>query len=207
MLIKAKEKISRRYGRNLFLKGERSLSQKSAMIRNPSVPGIKKGRRQRSLSDYGLHLAEKQMIRFSYGVAEKQMRRYFEIARRSQESTAEAFLKILETRLDNAVFRSGLAISRSIARQLVSHGHFLVNNKKVSLPAFNLKAGDVIQPSSASIKMAYFKELPQKIKNFQTPSWIALEKGELKAKILHKPKTEEVENPFDFQLLVEYYSK
>lgn len=206
MLIRAKEKVSRRYGQNLFLKGERSYSQKSAMVRNPFPPGPHRKRRKAS-SDYGVHLKEKQMVRFSYGVDERQIQKYFDMADRSKENTAETFQRILETRLDNVVFRSGFCVSRSVARQAVKHGHIVVNGKKVTLPAFAVRANDVVEISPKSLKKGPFKDIETAIKGYQTPPWLSLDKSNLKAKVLHYPKPEEILSPFNFQLLVEYYAK
>ncbi|KKS06360.1 MAG: 30S ribosomal protein S4 [Parcubacteria group bacterium GW2011_GWB1_41_4] len=139
-----KERKSRALGENLFLKAERSASQKSAMVRRAYPPGMH-GKRRRTLSEYNMQLREKQKLRFFYGLQEKRMKDYAELARKSRKISASEFLfRVLELRLDSALFRSGLALSRSVARQVVSHGHLMLNGRKVNVPSISLKLGDEV---------------------------------------------------------------
>ena len=202
-----KEKLSRRVGQNLFLKGERSFSQKHAIIRNPSLPGQRRNARRRGMSDYGEHLLEKQKVRYSYGISESQMRKYYEGALKASGNTAEVLLQKLESRLDNSVFRAGFVISRSIARHLVSHGHFRVNNKRVNLPSYSVKPGDIISVNNNSLNLQNFNNLSDFLKKHTLPKWIQLNKEKSEVKIIALPTVEDNQDQFNLQLVIEFYAR
>ena len=205
-----KEKISRRLGVNLGLKPERSFGPKSAFLRRSYPPGLHgrtRRRRRGGGSDFGVHLAEKQKVRFSYGITESQLRRYFNEARKAKGSTASKFYQLLERRLDNVISRLGIAISRATARQLINHGHFEVNGKRVKSPSFSVNVGDVIKIKSSSKSKGVFRDLTQRLKNFEVQPWLELNKEFFEGKVVALPIVEEAEIPFDMQLLVEFYSR
>jgi small subunit ribosomal protein S4 len=196
-----KSKISRRYGVPLF-------GPSKALERKNYPPGMHgpKGAR-RKLSDYATALAEKQKLRFQYGLMERQFRRYFETALRKRGVTGETLLQMLETRLDNVVFRLGFANSRSAARQLVSHGHVLVNNRKVNVSSYNLRAGDLVtvkdRPSSRRLATRNL-ELTQ---IHTVPDWLVLDKDQFQGKVVRIPSREEIAPIVNEQLVVELYSR
>ncbi|RJQ14069.1 30S ribosomal protein S4 [Candidatus Parcubacteria bacterium] len=202
-----KEKLSRRVGQNLFLKGERSYSQKHAMIRNPAPPGFHGKRRKFNVSDYGSHLLEKQKVRFGYNIPERQLEKYFKEASKAIGNTAQALYQKLETRLDNVVFRSGLAISRTIARQIVSHGHIAVNGKRNNLPSCAVKKGDMVSIYERSKNSPLFKDLGNHLKRYTPPGWIEMDKDKFVAKVVGSPNLEEVQDAPNLQFVVEYYSR
>lgn len=202
-----KEKISRRLGENLALKGERSISPKSAFLRKPYPPGVHGKKRRRALSDFGSQLQEKQKVRFTYGIGERQFKKYFNTARAKKGLTNENLVDLLESRLDNTVFRGGLAGSRSIARQLVSHGHFLVNGKRVTIPSFELKPGELvtIRPQSAGKKI--FLEQLVKFKKATVPSWLEKDAAKSALKVKSRPKVDETPLNFNINAIIDYYSR
>ncbi|OGM91348.1 30S ribosomal protein S4 [Candidatus Wolfebacteria bacterium RIFCSPLOWO2_01_FULL_38_11] len=206
-MIRPKEKKERALGIKLFLKGDRCNSPKCAMTRKPYKPGIHgKSRRRGALSEYGQQLLEKQKIKASYGLTEAQLRNLFENASGPKESSMnKSVVNLLERRLDNVVFRLSFAPSRIAARQRVSHGHFLVNDKRASTPSYILKAGDVISLNPASRELLIFKDLPNIIKKYEPPQWLSLDKDKLEGKV--KSLSFEVEAPFDVNLVVDYYSR
>jgi small subunit ribosomal protein S4 len=207
MLLRAKEKKERALGVKLGLKAERCDSPKCAMIRRPYRPGMHgKGGSRRSISEYGQQLLEKQKIKAIYGLKETQLKEIVkEIVRKGLSSPQ--IVVFLERRLDNAVFRAGLAPSRITARQLVSHGHFFVNNKKVTLPSCLIKAGDVISINPSSRNLLIFKDLPNIIKRRNTPEWLQVESEKLEAKIKSFPSGVPDELLFDINSVVDYYSR
>lgn len=201
-----KEKKERALGTKLFLKGERCNSPKCAAVRKPYRPGVHgKSRRRRVLSEMGLQLQEKQKIRFSYGLREAQMRRIMEKAFKSRGVTGEMIISILERRLDNVVYRLGFARSRSIGRQLVSHGHFLVNGRKVTTPAYEVKVGDVISIRPQSQNNPLLLELKEELKKYDQPIWLKLDKEKIEGEVASLPK--DFEMPFNVSKVVDYYSK
>ncbi|PIR04829.1 MAG: 30S ribosomal protein S4 [Candidatus Liptonbacteria bacterium CG11_big_fil_rev_8_21_14_0_20_35_14] len=201
-----KEKIERALGERLGLKAERSLSPKSAMVKRPYKPGQHGNSKKRSnISDFGLQLKEKQKFKVIYGLKEKQLKEIFAKAIKSKEVTRDKVFEILERRLDNAVFRLGLAGSRNISRQMVLHGHVSVNTKKVTYPAFEVSVNDIISISSNSRELTRFANLKEKLKKQNSPFWLLLDSEKLEGKIVSLPK--EVDVPFDVNLVVEYYSK
>jgi len=205
MNIRAKEKKERALGVKLFLKAERCNSPKCAMVRRPYKPGMHGKKRQRAISEYGQQLMEKQRIRFTYGLKEAQMENVFKRALKKKGSLSEAIVALLERRLDNVVFRLGFAPSRIMARQFVSHGHILVNGRKVNVPSFLVKGGDAVSIKPSSAKSLIFKDLSNTIKKYQAPDWLMLDTDKVEGKVKSAPLN--VEMPFDINLMVEYYSK
>lgn len=199
-------KKCRRAGQKLFLKEERCFTPKCAMIKKPYPPGIH-GKRRRILSEYGTQLAEKQKICRIYNIRERQFKRYFSEASKEKGIIGDNLLKKMETRLDNVVFRLGMAGSRKNARQLVNHGHFLVNNKKINIPSFQIKPKDVVKIKKSSLALVHFKDLKTKLKKHKPPSWISLDKNKLEGKIISLPKQEDISVPVNIQVIVEYYSR
>lgn len=203
-MIHLKEKKERSLGVKLFLKGERCNSPKCALTRRPYRPGIH-GKRRRVVSEYGHQLSEKQKIKFSYGLNERQLRTIFQKALKKPGAIKDFIVKALETRLDSTVFRLGIASSKRIARQMVSHGHILINGKRVSAPSCKVLVGDVICIRPQSKEMSMFKDLKNSLKNYQVPTWLALDQEKIEGKILAFPS--EVDSAFDINLVVDYYSK
>ncbi len=203
-------KLCRRAGEKLYLKGERCFSEKCA-LEDRSYPPGQHGKdqavRRRKLSDYGLQLQEKQKARRIYGVQERQFRRYFHEAERRSGLTGVNLLVLLETRLDNVVYRLGLATSRAQARQLVSHGHFMVNGRKTNIPAYNLKAGDVVSVRPESRQTTYFKELRESLGQRAIPAWLSLDADKLEGRVLAMPARQDIDVPVQEQLIVEFYSR
>jgi small subunit ribosomal protein S4 len=203
-------KLCRREGEKLFLKGARCFSPKCAIERRAYPPG-QHGRgatwRRRRASDYARQLREKQKARRTYGVLERQFRRYFREAVRRPGMTGENLLIILESRLDNVVYRMGFADSRAQARQLVQHGHFDLNGRRTNIPSALLKPGDVVSVRQKSRKCTYFKELSAVMEERAVPDWVAVEPSQLSGRVLALPTREAVEQSLDEHLIVEYYSR
>jgi len=206
-MIDPKCKKCRRAGQKLFLKGERCFTPKCSMIKKPYPPGVHAKKRRRSLSEYGAQLAEKQKLRRIYDIGERQLKNYFTKAAKAKGVLTDVLLSKLETRLDNVVFRLGWAESRSKARQIVSHGHTLLNNRKVDIPSIGLKKGDIIKIKKSSLKSPLFKNLEIKLKKFKPPSWLSPDKKELKATVLNLPLGKEIEVPVNLSMIIEYYSR
>lgn len=197
-------RLCRREGLKLFLKGERCYSTKCAIDRRNYAPG-QHGQGRKKISDYGHQLREKQKAKRFYGILETQFRNYFEKAAKKSGITGDNLLVLLETRLDNVVFRMGFASSRKEARQLVRHGHFTVNGHKESIPSYQVSAGDVIQvkeKSTGSQKFKAFKEM-----SISVPAWMSVDVEKLEGKIISLPRREEIDTPVEEHLIVELYSK
>lgn len=206
--ISPKCKQCRREGIKLHLKGARCSSPKCALVKRNYPPGIhgpKQGKPR--LTGYGTQLREKQKLKRIYGILEKQLRIYFDKSIRQKGETGENLLQLLEMRLDNIIYRTGFAPSRNLARQLVNHGHFLVNNKKVNIPSFQLKQGDVITLKKSSKDYAPFRDLGKKLENEQIIDWIEVNPSELSIKIVAVPLKDDIKQPFDVNVVVEYYSR
>ncbi|PIU01849.1 30S ribosomal protein S4 [bacterium (Candidatus Torokbacteria) CG09_land_8_20_14_0_10_42_11] len=199
-------RLCRREAVKLFLKGSRCLSPKCAMVRKNYIPG-RTGPKPKNtrLSEYGLHLREKQKLRRIYGILERQFRRYYKEASRKSGVTGDILLQILESRLDNVVYRASLAHSRAQARQLVSHGLFLVNGKKVNLPSYLVREKDKITLAKAAEKTQYFRELQLPPK--PPVAWLNLDPKTKEAIILRKPGRQDIDHSVDMALIVEYYSR
>jgi small subunit ribosomal protein S4 len=205
----AKCKLCRREGEKLFLKGDRCLSPKCAFDRRAYAPGMHGRRRsfRRKVSDYGVQLREKQKLRRVYGVLERQFRRYYAHAAKAEGLTGANLLQLLETRLDNIVYRLGFATSRDQARQLVLHGHFDVNGRRAKSPSMLLNANDVISIRERSRKLAYFRDLRQALEHVSTPEWLTLDDANMQGTLLSLPTREQLDIPVKEQLIVEYYSR
>lgn len=199
-------RICRRETEKLFLKGDRCYTEKCAVERRQYPPG-QHGQRRGKLSDYGVQLREKQKVRKTYGVLERPFRRYFEKAERKKGVTGEVLLQLLETRLDNVVYRMGFAPNRNSARQLVSHGHFLVNGKKVNIPSCILHAGDQVEVKEASRNLDIIKDSLAKAEQRGIPSWVETDFQGFKGKVAQLPAREDIQIPAQEQLIVELYSK
>ncbi len=198
-------RLCRREGVKLFLKGDRCLSDKCSVKRN-SAPG-QHGMARKKDKEYGMQLREKQKTKRYYGVLEKQFANYFERAEKKEGMTGENLLCILETRLDNVVYRMGMAESRKEARQLVRHAHFRLNGKKVDIPSIQLTVGDVITVKEGSRDSAKIKALAESMQSKVAPKWLEVDKENLSAKVLALPSREDIDFPFEEQLIVELYSK
>jgi small subunit ribosomal protein S4 len=199
-------RICRREGLKLFLKGSRCYTKKCAFERRSTPPGMNTMRR-RKVSEYGLQLREKQKVRKSYSVLERQFRNYFEKAEQHKGMTGENLLRLLEMRLDNVVYRMGFARSRAEARQLVSHGHFAVNGRPTNVPSFNTTLGDRIEVRESRRNREYFKTVAETIKSAQTPEWVSVDAAKLSGTVLNEPVREQMPPEFNEQLVVEYYSR
>lgn len=199
-------KLCRQEGMKLFLKGKRCYSEKCALARREYRPG-KHGKIPRKLSAYGLRLREKQKVKKIYGVMERQFRRYFEEAKKARGMTGENLLLLLEKRLDNIVFRLGFSLTRAGGRQLVRHGHFLVNGRKVNIPSYSCKVGDEISLKASSREMVGIKEAMKLSQDREKASWLETDRENFKGKIIRLPKKEEIAFPIQEQLIVEYYSR
>lgn len=206
MRLNSKCKICRRVGEKLFLKGERCFSQKCALTRRSYPPGIHGPKRRRSLSEYGLQLREKQKLRYIYGITETQLRNYFEKIT-GKEDKSRSLLSMLEHRLDNVVYRLGFAKSRRTSRQIISHGHILVNGRKVDIPSYQVKKGDIIKIKKTSIKKGLFKDLSVHLKNYQVPSWLSLDKNKLIGKVIGEPTIQDIGEPAEVEKVIEFYSR
>lgn len=203
-------KLCRREGVKLMLKGERCLSPKCAIERRNFPPGQHgTGFRRRQVSDYGVRQREKQKVRRIYGVLEKQFRRYYGIATRTKGQTGATLLQLMERRLDNVVYRLGIADSRRQARQLVRHGHFVVNGRKTNVPSFVVKAGDELVIREGSRARTYFKDLDASgiLRKKAVPEWLSLDPATMGARVLRLPERSELDLSINEQLIVEFYSR
>ena len=199
-------RLCRREGVKLFLKGERCVTAKCAVTRRSGVPG-QHGQGRIRVKEYGTQLREKQKAKRYYGVLEKQFHNYFVKATKQKGVTGEQLLSLLERRLDNVVYKMGMAESRKEARQLVLHAHFRLNGKKVTIPSIIVKTGDVITLREESRKSEKIKELIEGMKNRITPRWLDVDKNGIVATVTAYPEREDVDFPFEEQLIVELYSK
>ena len=191
----------------LFLKGERCYTDKCAIEKRNVPPGQHGRARKAKMAGYGVQLREKQKVKRIYGVLEDQFRRYFESAERQRGITGETLLQLLERRLDNVIYRLGLATSRPQARQLVRHGHFLVNGKKVDIPSYSVRQGDVISVLARSQKNPTIEHAMEEVKGRGIPEWLAFDGGALSGRVAQLPTREQINLPVQEQLIVELYSK
>ncbi|MFP4343508.1 MAG: 30S ribosomal protein S4 [Anaerolineales bacterium] len=204
-------KLCRREGMKLFLKGEKCYTDKCPFEKRSYPPG-QHGReasfRRRRASNYSIQLREKQKARRIYGILERQFRRYFHEAERLAGLTGENLLRLLESRLDNVVYRLGLADSRSQARQLVQHGHITVNGRKTNIPSFSVRPGDAVAVRPESRRLKYFKERKELLGKRTVPSWLDFyDEEHLAGRMLSLPERQEIEVPVQEQLIVEFYSR
>ncbi len=199
-------RLCRREGQKLFLKGERCYTAKCAFDRRGYPPGQHAQVRQK-ISEYGLHLREKQKARRIYGVLERQFRRYVRMAQKARGVTGETLLKLLERRLDNVVYRLGFASSRAEARQVVRHGHIEVNGRRVDIPSYLVRPGEEIGVRESSLRLPRFQELRELARDRVPPAWLEVDRDRMRAKVIRLPEREEIDSPIREQLIVEYYAR
>lgn len=204
-MFNTREKRERSLGTRLFLKATRSASPKAAMVRRPHRPGEHGKDRRRAPSEFGKQLAEKQKFKAAYGLREAAIRQVFVKAAKSAATTGPLFLSLLERRLDNTVYRLGFAPSRSVARQLISHGHLMVNGRRVTISSMLVRPGDIITIRQQSKDHGALKTLGETLATYQTPTWLSMNVEKMEGKVLSMPK--DLEMPFDIALVVDYYSK
>ena len=202
-------KLCRREGEKLFLKGERCMSPKCGFERRPYAPGLhgRSAQYRRKQSDYAKQLRAKQKARRVYGIMERQFRRYFHDAEQRRGLTGANLLIMLESRLDNVVYRMGLAASRPQARQLVRHGHFEVNGRKVNIPSYLVKQGDIVAVRPNSQRNAFFKDLAQDLPHRSVPEWLSRDDEALTGRVMALPERKDIDISIDEHLIVEYYSR
>jgi small subunit ribosomal protein S4 len=200
-------RLCRREGMKLFLKGERCYTDKCAIEKRNLPPGQHGKSRKAKLVGYGVQLREKQKVKRIYGVLENQFRRYFESAARHRGVTGVMLLQALETRLDNVVYRLGFSTSRPQARQLVRHGHFLINGKKVDIPSYAVKMGDEVRVREASAKSAVVAHAIDEVKGRGVPEWLQVDAASTLGRVISIPTREQINLPVQEQLIVELYSK
>lgn len=209
-MTNAKCRICRRAGVKLFLRGEKCFSLKCPMIKRAYPPGQRGKRRKTPLSEYGRQLREKQKLKAIYNLKERQFKNYIKeiLAKKKKiEDVSEALIKVLESRLDNVVFRLGMTKSRPQARQLVSHGYFLINGKPVNIPSFRVKKGDIISIKPQKIKKVIVENIKNFLKTYKTPSWLKLNSEKLEGEVIGEPTLKEVAPPVEISTIFEFYSK
>ncbi len=199
-------RLCRREGAKLYLKGSRCYSKKCAFERRPTPPG-QHGVRRRKVGDFGLQLREKQKVRRTYSVLERQFKNYFDTAESRPGVTGENLLRMLELRLDNAVYRMGFATSRAAARQLVTHGHFAVNGRPTNVPSFQLKTGDRVEVRESHRDREPFKVAKETLRSHQPPEWLSIDAAKLSGTVLDQPRRDQMPLDLNEQLVVEYYSR
>lgn len=201
-------RLCRRFGDKLMLKGGRCATPKCPLEKRNSPPGEHPPARGRGgISERGTQLRDKQRLRLSYGMLERQFRRFFEEAKKRPGATGETLLILLERRLDNVVYRLGFADSRAQARQIVRHGHIMVNGRRTNVPSCLVKSGDVIKWREASKKTEYYKKVVEEIEAKPIPNWLSLDKESMTGKVLNLPGKEDLESGFNVKAVVEYYSR
>lgn len=205
MKLGPKEKYCRRFGHKI-LWNDRCSSHKCALIRRKYRPGVH-GRKPRVLSLYGKQLIEKQRLKISYLLNENKLKNYVDLAKKSKKSAPEALIEILERRLDNVIWRLGYVTSKLLARQLVSHGHFLVNGVKMTTPSYLVNEGDLIEirPQSKDIKP--FQDLAQRLKFYKPPDWLEIDPNTFKAKVVRLPQIQDIQHDFNLSLVIDFYSR
>ena len=199
-------RLCRRSGEKLMLKGDRCFTPKCAIDRRPRPPGKSAGSRRR-LSDRGTQLREKQKARYTYELMERQFRRFFAIAEKQTGNTVNTLMIMLERRLDNVIFRLGFADSRSQARQLVTHGHILLNGRVTNVPSALVKEGDKVSWKASSAKSEYYKMVLESIESKVLPNWLSLDKQNLAGQVISLPNPADVEAKFSGKAIIEYYSR
>jgi small subunit ribosomal protein S4 len=201
-------RLCRYLGEKLMLKGEKCFTPKCPLEKKNSSPGEHSlSRRRRRVTERGFQLREKQKVRFSYGIFERQFRKFFHEAQRARGVTGENLLILLERRLDNVVYRLGFASSRAQARQIVRHGHILVNGRKLDIPTYLVRPDDVIAWRESSTKTGYYKQLFGEIKGRTIPGWLSLDEENVVGKVLTSPTKDDLDAKFDAKVIVEYYSR
>lgn len=205
--LDSKCKQCRRSGEKLFLKGERCASVKCALIKRNYPPGFHGSKGRNRPTDYGQQLNEKQKAKKQYNLNEGQFRILFEKAKKTKANTNEVFLQILEKRLDNTIFRAGFASSRPQARQMVNHGFFTINGKKVNIPSYQVKTGDVIKINSTKKNSKNLKNIGELMKKNALPGWLNYNPEEGSIKVLNNPNPKEIRTNFNVQIITEFYSR
>lgn len=206
--LQAKCKQCRRAGEKLFLKGDRCNTTKCAMVKRNYPPGFHgQMKSMRRLSNYGTQLNEKQKAKKQYTLLEKQFRNIFEKAKSKSGNNEDNFINMLEMRLDNVVYRSGFASSRSQARQLVNHGHFTVGGRKMTIPSYTTKIGDQIEIKANKSNNKYFRNISEKLKNSQVPGWLHMDRKKAVVKVLQMPDMKIVNPNFNVKMIIEFYSR
>lgn len=204
-MFDTREKKERTVGTKLFLKADRCNSPKCATIRRPHRPGLHGKKRRRALSEFGQQLMEKQKFKFTYGLRESQMKRVVKAATKNPAVTGPMIVSLLERRLDNVVYRLGFAKSRSVGRQLVGHGHILVNGRKIDVPSYRVRVGDAVSIRPQSRAYVVFKDVTENFKKYEPPVWLSIDRAKEIGKVESLPKDFEI--PFDVNMVVDYYSK
>ena len=197
----------RREGEKLFLKGEKCNSAKCAMVKRNYPPGQHGGKGHGRMSNYGTHLREKQKAKRQYGLKEAQFYNYFKKAEQQKGDTAESLTRLLETRLDNVVYRLGIGTSRVLSRQLVNHGHFLVNGRSTDIPSYQVRPNETITVKPNRLTKKYFQDTIKRIAKHEPPVWLTLDKDKLEGKVLALPSAEDLKQNFQTQLIIEFYSR
>ena len=205
-MTKALEKVERRLGEKLFIKGDRCAGPKCALVRRTYAPGAHGKARRREPSEFGQMFREKQKIRFIYNLDDKDLKRYITMASSQKGTFSTNVLKLLERRLDNVVFRLGFGDSRRMARQIVGHGHITVNGKIVSIPSFQVKKGSVISIKELSLQ-TMFKGIDERLKSLETPRWLSLDKAKKTGTITADPDADDVQTTVDITKIKEFYSR
>lgn len=200
-------RLCRREGLKLFLKGERCYTEKCSFDRRAYAPGQHGQARRGKVSEFGRQLREKQKVKRMYGLVEKQFRHYYELASKKEGVTGENLLRYLETRLDNTVFRLGFSVSRSEARQLVRHSHVLVNGRKVNIPSYQVRAGDVVEVREKSREHSRVQESIDGVDRRGVPAWLEVDRKAFKGKVVTLPQRSDITAPIEERLIVELYSK
>ncbi len=204
---KVLEKVERRLGEKLFLKGDRCVGPKCATVRRNYPPGVHGKKRRRGFSEYGELLREKQKIRYLYGLDDKDIKRYAREAVLGHGIFSSRFLKTIERRLDNTVFRLGFAGSRRMARHLVSYGHITVDGASVTIPSYRVRQGQIIAIKESSLGSPLFSEIDLKLKKIETPKWLSLDKEKKSGKVVGYPEQEEIGSTVDTTKIKEFYSR
>lgn len=199
-------RLCRREGEKLFLKGDRCYTDKCAIVRRAYAPG-QHGQGRKKPSEYGLQLREKQKARRYYGILEKQFRGYFDVASKQQGMSGENLLRLLESRIDNVVYRAGFAMSRPEARQLVKHSHFTVNGEKMNIPSYRMQAGDIIAIREKSMASDKFKNVIEANSSRPVTGWLSVDRTKATITVINLPSREEIDLPVQEHLIVELYSK
>ncbi len=199
-------RLCRRHGEKLMLKGDKCLGPKCTLEKRPGPPGQRSARRRR-FSDRGLQLREKQKARYTYGLMERQFRKFFAEAERLSGITGENLVVLLEKRLDNVVYRLGFADSRAQARQLVQHGHIMLNGRKTDIPSCLVGEGDTISWHETSARTEYYKQLAETIESKSIPGWLSLDRKTLVGRVVSLPTADDVKAKFSGKTIVEYYSR
>ncbi len=200
-------RLCRREGEKLFLKGDRCHTSKCAIVKRKYAPGMHGVKQSPRLSEYGHQLRSKQKAKRLYGVMEKQFRNYYDKAMKQKEASELTLKQLLEMRLDNVVYRLGIAASRAQARQAVSHGHILVNGKKLNIASYQVKVGDEITIREKTKTSKLYNSLSEKLQQSQLPSWLSFDASALKGKVLGRPTVDDVQATIDAKLIIEFYSR